>query len=68
MNQQSDIKDMLRELSQANLTQSQASFLKGLKRWYKWKGELSEKQFYCLASMYEQYYTRSEFEHHISNG
>jgi hypothetical protein len=37
--------------NQKSLTQYQIEFIRSLKKYYKWKGHLSERQIECLVSL-----------------
>lgn len=50
----SGLKMMLKELSEADLNPSQAQFIKGLNKWFRKTGQLSEKQQNCLKSIHSQ--------------
>lgn len=39
------------EENQKSLTQYQLEFIKSLKKYYKWKGNLTERQIECLVSL-----------------
>jgi hypothetical protein len=66
MEPQNDIAIMLKELSQSDLKTSQAVFVSGLRKWFKRTGNLSPKQYYCLRSMYEAAFTKSEFTYQLN--
>jgi hypothetical protein len=66
MKQTDEIKSMLKELSQSDLTVSQAQFIHGLRKWYKSTGQLSEKQYKCLQSMYDEAFQHNELKHQLS--
>lgn len=65
MKAQSEIPGMLKELSKCDLNASQAHFIHGLRKYYKWKGELSIKQAQVLKSIYEQCFTRVELKYQL---
>jgi hypothetical protein len=67
MKQQNEIGSMLKELSLAEFSASQAKFFKGLRKWYRKTGDLTAKQYACLKSMYESALTQNEFAHQLNS-
>lgn len=60
MKKPDETQSIINELLKSDLNANQAHFIKGIKKYYKHFGTLTEKQNSCLKSIYNTVYQKSE--------
>lgn len=65
MKKTDEVQSMVTELLKSDLSPNQSRFIKGLKKYYKHFGTLSEKQNSCLISIYDQAFQKAELNNLI---